>query len=104
MKKFLLLFTALCSVVALTSCQVNWFGETVEAPWYAVVLPRVLFIVITVAVAYLIILSRTYVCPECKTEIKPKWNDFSICIHMNGKRVAKCPHCGRKGFCAVKKK
>ena len=104
MKNFLLALITICSTLALTSCHVNWFGSSYDVPWYYVVLPTALFIVIVSVAAYWTIFSRTYVCPECKTEIKPKWNDFSICIHMNGKRVAKCPHCGRKGFCAVKKK
>lgn len=104
MKKLLLCLVTLCSFMMLTACQVNWFGEKIEAPWYLVVLPTALVVIVTVLIAYVTIFSRTYVCPDCKTEIKPKWNDFSICIHMNGKRIAKCPTCGRKGFCERKKK
>ena len=104
MKKFLLLFTALCSAVALTSCHVNWFGETVEAPWYAVVPPTVLFVAVVFGLAYWRIYSLTYVCPHCKTEIKPKWYQLSLCVHMNGKRLAKCPHCGKTSFCEPKTK
>ena len=104
MKKIVLLVSLILGALSLSACQVNWFGRTIDAPWYVVVPPTVLFIAVVTIVAYRAIFSRTYVCPHCQTEIKPKWTDLSLCIHMNGKRLAKCPHCGRKGFCAVKKK
>jgi uncharacterized membrane-anchored protein len=102
--KIVLLVSLILGVLSLSACQVNWFGSTVDAPWYVVVPPTVLFIAVVGGFAYWRIYSYTYICPHCSTEIKPKWYQFSFCVHLNGKRLAKCPHCGRKGFCAVKKK
>lgn len=99
MKKACIFLCLLSVLLSFTSCQVNWFGETVDAPWYFVVIP----ILLIFAVAYWIIMSKTYICPACKTEFKPKWYQLSVCVHFMGKRVAKCPKCGRTGFCDIKK-
>ena len=104
MKKIALFLLLLLSTISFSACRVNWFGETIEAPWYVVVPPTFLFIAVVGAISYWIIFSRTYICPYCNTEIKPKWYQFSLCIHFNGKRLARCPHCGRKGFCEPKRK
>ena len=100
MKRIALIFLTLVALLSLTSCKVNWFGDTLDVPWYFVVIPAVLIIV----VAYIIIISGRYVCPDCKTEIKPKWYDISVCFHLGNERVVKCPKCGRRGFCEKKKK
>ena len=98
MKKVLLSFFLLISTLMLSSCQVNWFGSHFDVPWYFIAVPVfVLFIVL-----YVIIVSKTYVCPKCKTEFKPKWYQIYITIHFNDSRIAKCPNCGRKGFCKRK--
>ncbi len=99
MKKLLFVTTLLTSTLLLSSCKVNWFGSVIDMPWYLVVIPIVLVLV----VLYIFMLSETYICPECKTEIKPKWYQFSIFFHSGNKRVVKCPKCGRKGFCEKKK-
>ena len=104
MKKIVLLLLLLFVVLSCSACRVNWFGETIEAPWYVVVPPTVLFIAVVGGLAYWRIYSRTYICPHCNTEIKPKWYQFSFCVHLNGKRLAKCPHCGKRSFCKPKKK
>ena len=82
----------------LSSCQVNWFGDYFDVPWYFIAVP----ILILSVVLYLNMLSKTYVCPKCHTEFKPQWYHVYITIHVNGSRVAKCPHCGRRGFCKRK--
>ena len=99
MKKFLFSVTLIASMLALTSCKVNWFGKSYDVPWYFVAIP---VLVIFIA-AYFSIISKTYICPECKSEIKPKWYQLSVCVHFMGKRIVKCPKCGRKGFCERKK-
>ena len=104
MRKIMFLVLTVLSAVSLSACQVNWFDKTIEVPWYVVALPTILILFVSLAVAYRVIFSRTYVCPICKTEIKPKWNDFSLSVHVNGKRLAKCPHCGKKSFCEPKSK
>ncbi|MBQ2766649.1 MAG: hypothetical protein IJF49_01050 [Clostridia bacterium] len=99
MKKILFFLLALCAAFSLTSCQVNWFGGTIDVPWYVVVVPVVLLFV----VVYIAIITGTYVCPKCGTEFKPRWYEISACTHFNGKRLVKCPTCGRRGFCRRKR-
>ena len=97
-KKIFISLLLLISTLMLSSCQVNWFGSHFDVPWYFIAVPVfVLFIVL-----YVIIVSKTYVCPKCKTEFKPKWYQIYITIHFNNSRIAKCPNCGRKGFCKRK--
>lgn len=94
MKKVLFCVTLLLSTLLLTSCKVNWFGSRYDVPWYFVVIPVLTIFVI----AYICIVTKTYVCPDCKTEFKPKWYQFSVCLHFNGRRFVKCPKCGKKGY------
>ena len=99
MKKLLFILTLLTSMLILSSCKVNLFGSIVDLPWYLVMI----FIVLVLAVLYIFMLSETYVCRDCKTEFKPKWNQFSIFFHLNEKQAIKCPNCGKKGSCEKKK-
>ena len=85
--------------LSLSSCTVNWFGDTSEVPWYYIAIPVLLIAVF----GYIIIMSKTYICPHCNTEFKPKPHQLYVTIHMGNKRIAKCPNCGRKGFCEIKK-
>ena len=99
MKKVLLLLISLIVALSLTSCAVNWFGGTREVPWYYVAIPvAVIFIA-----GYFILMSKTYVCPDCNTEFKAKPYQLYVTVHCGRKRLAKCPKCGRKGFCKVKR-
>ena len=99
MKRTLFFSPLLLCVLSLCSCQVNWFGGTAEVPWYYVVIPCALLCI----AAYVHILCVTYVCPECGTEFKLKWYQFSACLHSMGKRFCKCPHCHKRSFCARKR-
>lgn len=99
MKKVLLLLISLVVALSLTSCTVNWFGGTREVPWYYVAIPvAVIFIL-----GYFILMSKTYVCPDCGAEFKAKPYQLYVTVHCGRKRLAKCPKCGRKGFCKVKR-
>jgi RNA polymerase subunit RPABC4/transcription elongation factor Spt4 len=98
MKKVFIPLLLLLSTLMLSSCQVNWFGSHFDVPWYFIAAP----VFILSVVLYCIMISKTYVCPKCKTEFKPKWYQIYITIHCNGSRIAKCPNCGRKGFCEKK--
>ena len=89
----------LALVLSLTSCQVNWFGETRDVPWYFIAIPVVLVGII----GYVILMTRTYICPHCQTEFKPKPYHVYVTVHYLNKRIAKCPHCGKKSFCRVKR-
>ena len=99
MKKAFLIFVISITALALSSCTVNWFGDTMDVPWYYVAIPVFLIAVF----GYIILMSKTYICPHCKTEFKAKPYQLYVTVHMGGKRIAKCPQCGRKGFCETKK-
>ena len=99
MKRAAAIIMLVCLALALTSCRVNWFNETVEVPWYTVAVPVTLIFVIS----YIAIMSQTYICPSCGCEFKPKWYQLSVLTHCCGKRLATCPNCGRKGLCAIKR-
>ena len=99
MKKLLLLIFTLLSTFSLSSCKVNWFGETYDAPWYVIAIP----VAIIAVAGYFILMNTTFVCPDCNTEFKPKWYQLSVCVHMGRKRLAKCPKCHRFGYCQRKK-
>ncbi len=103
MKKLVLSFMFLVSALVLTSCKVNWFGQTYDAPWYIILVSTIIPAFVVIVAVYFFIINATYICPECKTEFKPKWNHFYVTIHFDDERVAKCPKCGRKGFCKKKK-
>ena len=77
MKKLLSLPLFLLPALCLCSCEVNWFGETLDAPWYAIAIPVALIAV----VGYFILMSKTYVCPECGTEFKAKPWQLSVMVH-----------------------
>ena len=99
MKKVVLFSVLLAAVLSLTSCTVNWFGDTLDVPWYYVAIPVALIFIL----GYFILMSRTYICPHCGTEFKAKPYQLYVTVHFNGKRIAKCPRCGKKGFCKVKR-
>jgi uncharacterized Zn-finger protein len=99
MKKAFLFFVILTVALSLSSCTVNWFGSTMDVPWYFVAIPILLIFVF----GYIILMSKTYICPHCKTEFKAKPYQLYVTIHMGKKRIAKCPKCGRKSFCEIKK-
>ena len=99
MKKVFLFSILLIAALSLTSCTVNWFGDTVEVPWYYVAIPVLLILIIS----YFILMSTTFICPNCNAEFKPKPHQLYVTVHFNRKRIAKCPHCNRKGFCKIKK-
>jgi len=98
MKKTLFFLITLLSSFLLSSCKVNWFGSQIDVPWYVVAIPVCLIAVI----GYAILMNLTFICPKCGTEFKPKWYQLSVCIHFGRERLAKCPKCGRKGFCKRK--
>ena len=99
MKKSYLFFVVSAIALSLSSCTVNWFGGTKDVPWYCVAIPILLIAVF----GYRILMSKTYICPHCGTEFKAKPYQLYVTIHMGGKRMAKCPNCGRKGFCEIKR-
>ncbi len=89
----------LAGVLSSCTVRVSWFDSYFYAPWWAVAVPVTVASVIVWVVAYAWCVRKTYRCPECGADIKPGWNEFSVCIHLNGERVVRCPVCGRRGFC-----
>ena len=85
----------------LTSCEVNWFNQQYDVPWWVIVVPVVVFSAIVWFAAGKHIASKKYFCPKCNKSFYPKWWHAAISIHMNDDRVFRCPHCGRKGFCPL---
>ena len=101
MKKLYFVFVTVVLTFSLTSCKVNWFDRQYDAPWWAVAVPVLVFSAAVIFVASKHIASKKYVCPKCSRSFYPKWWQAAFSIHMNGDRVFKCPHCGRKGFCPL---
>lgn len=99
MKKIGFCLLLLSVALSLASCTVNWFGDTAEVPWYGVAIP----VAVVFVAGYFILMSKTYVCPHCKTEFKAKPYQLSVTVHMGGKRLAKCPNCQKRSFCEVKR-
>lgn len=95
------IFVLCFALLSLTSCTVNWVDRTYEVPWWVIVIPSVLFVVIAWWLAGKHISSQEYVCPECGKKFYPKWRQAAFSVHMNDDRVLKCPHCGKKGFCPL---
>ena len=72
-------FLALWTItVSLSSCKVNWFGDTLDVPWYYVAIPVLLIAVF----GYVILMSKTYICPHCQTEFKAKPHQLYVTVHM----------------------
>ncbi len=88
----------------LTSCRVNWFDRQYDVPWYYVAIPVAIYCAIVWIIAHMYIMSGTYICPQCYTEIKLKWYQISAYVHLNGERLVKCPNCKRKSFCKRKRR
>ena len=100
-KKFFIVFLIFIITFNLTSCQVNWFDNHYNVPWWIIAVPAFIFSAIIWIVAGKHIASKKYVCPNCNKTFYPNWWKAAISIHINDDRVFKCPHCGRKGFCHV---
>ena len=99
MKRILFLFATLPLTILLTSCEVNLGNRTADVPWYYIAIPVVLISIL----GYLILMNMTFVCPNCKTEFKPKWYHLSVMMHMGRKRYVICPMCKSRGYFARKK-
>ena len=94
LKRIFLMLVSVSLMLSLCSCRVNWFGESYDAPWYAIAIP----IFIICIISYFILMNFTFVCPDCKTEFKPKRHELSVTIHYMGRRLVRCPKCGKRGF------
>lgn len=89
------------TMLSLTSCQVNWFDQHYDVPWWVIAVPAVLFLLIVLIAAGKCISKKEYVCPKCNQTFHPKWWKAAVSVHIGDDRVFKCPHCGRAGLCNV---
>lgn len=104
MKKGLILFILICIItVSLVSCKVNWFDQQYDVPWWGIVVPVILFLLVALVSVGKYIASKKYICPKCNIGFYPKWWKAAISVHINDDRIFKCPFCGKKGFCHVSK-
>ena len=94
MKKLSFLVTVLL-VLLLTSCDVHFGNIHYDAPWWSVAIP----ILVVLLISHIYLIHRTYTCPNCGYKIKPKWYQISIWVHVGGKRIVKCPNCGKIEKC-----
>lgn len=86
-------------VLTLTSCKINWFGASYDVPWWAIVIPAAIILIIS----HICIIRTTFVCPKCENSFRPHFYEISAWIHMGNKRACKCQKCGYKGFCEKEK-
>lgn len=104
MKRIIIcIFTLALLLLTLTSCQVNWFGTTLEVDWWVVAIPVAVIIVATLIIGAITLSDKHYICPECKKTFRPGWIKALFTVHAGSDKVLKCPHCGRKGFCKISK-
>ncbi len=104
MKKRWSLVILLLSTLCLTSCvvEVHFGSYSTYVPWYFVVIPCVLFVLLLFVIVQLYYVRKTYTCPECQNEFRPRWYEISVWVHDLGRHVVRCPQCGKRGFCRKK--
>lgn len=93
-----LLTTLLCN---LTACEVHWFNQSYDVPWYVIAVPVALFSVIMFYIGGKIISKKTYICPVCYHKFHPSFWVSMVSLHVNSDRYFKCPRCGKKSFCTI---
>lgn len=89
--------------LALTSCQVNWFDQHYDVPWWVITVPTVILFAIVFYAVGKYISTKKYICPKCNQSFYPKWWQGAFSLHINDDRLFKCPHCGEKNFCNISK-
>ena len=60
------------------------------------------WILVGLALAFVVVraLTTRFVCPDCGTDIRLNFFEYLFRPHMLGKRMVKCPECGRSKFLA----
>lgn len=86
-------------VLSLTSCKVNWFDRQIDAEWWQIAIPLVIWIAILTLVCKIIFTDNIYRCTKCEKTFIPEWWKPASTVHINNDRLLKCPHCGKKSFC-----
>ena len=85
----------------LTSCRVNWFDKQYDVPWWMIAIPVAVWSLAWLIGGSLYIASKKYRCPLCARTFSPKRYRAMLSVHVNGDRVFKCPHCGKRKLCQL---
>ncbi len=99
MKKLFALTALPLLLLSLTSCEVHWFNQSYDVPWYVIAVPCVLFVLAVFLIVGFVLAKRQYRCSQCGKTFHPKWYASALSIHLGARRVFRCPHCRHKGFC-----
>ena len=99
MKKFLTLAALPLLLLSLTSCEVHWFGQSYDAPWYVIALITAVINIPTILLTGYRLSRKTYRCSKCAMTFHPRFSTVAISIHIGSRRVLRCPRCGHKGLC-----
>ncbi|MBQ9121145.1 MAG: hypothetical protein IJY12_02140 [Clostridia bacterium] len=100
MKRVFLMLCLALFPLCLTSCRVRWFGQMLEAPWWIVALPVLLFSAVALYLAGRAVAHTRFVCPHCYKTFHPKPWAAVFSFHVNEAHVLRCPHCGNKDLCS----
>lgn len=71
--------------------------------WARVVIIVCVFLGFAAVIAPILLVAvntEFYTCPKCKTKFVPTLSAFLLAPHTTKKRRLKCPHCGKKSWCA----
>lgn len=90
--------------LALSSCQVNWFDRHYQVSWWVIAIPTVLVTATALIVAGKYVASKTFVCPQCYKTFHPVWWKAAVSLHIIDYHLFKCPHCGRRSFCYIRRR
>ena len=94
------LFLSMLLPLALTSCEVHLANRTYDVPWWLIVIPEAIFIVLVTYIMGRVIASEKYACPLCGKTFYPKTWAVIFSFHMGNQRALRCPHCGKKDMCS----
>ncbi len=99
MKKILFAFVSVALLLTLTACEVHWYDQSYDVPWYVIAIPVTLFSVIMFVIAGTVISKKKYTCPTCRHTFHPPFWGAMVSIHIGSDRYFKCPRCGKRSFC-----
>ena len=99
--KLVLLLGALA--LSLCSCRVNLLHRSLDVPWWTIAIPVALIVILAWYFGGKYYAQKTYICPQCGGSFEPKWWLAAFTVYVMDARIYRCPHCGRRGFCHLRK-
>ena len=101
MKRKLFIFAfAAPSMLFLTSCDIHFGDAHYDVSPFVIAIPVLIICVAICVITQISIIRKRFKCPVCQATFHPKWYEISAWLHDGKRRVVKCPHCGRRGFCS----